>query len=131
MAISLFCIIIPQFLNIILYSMRKSNYKSKKYICTILMSLYCQIQTVNEQKANVQVDYDRLAEFLNRVTPGILEALDEAYGTNAFDDYDPNVAEVSSANVKLLKKINTSRGSDDQVCVFKRRLSKLIAVSTI
>jgi len=111
--------------------MRKSNYKSKKYICTILMSLYCQIQTVNEQKANVQVDYDRLAEFLNRVTPGILEALDEAYGTNAFDDYDPNVAEVSSANVKLLKKINTSRGSDDQVCVFKRRLSKLIAVSTI
>ncbi|KAH0948373.1 hypothetical protein HN011_010971 [Eciton burchellii] len=73
------------------------------------------IQTVNEQKANVQVDYDRLAEFLNRVTPGILEALDEAYGTNAFDDYDPNVAEVSSANVKLLKKINTSRGSDDQI----------------
>jgi len=93
------------------------------------MSLYCQIQTVNEQKANVQVDYDRLAEFLNKVTPGILEALDEAYGTNAFDDYDPNVAEVSSANVKLLKKINTSRGSDDQVCgFFKKGLNRLIAV---
>jgi len=94
------------------------------------MSLYCQIQTVNEQKANAQVDYDKLAKFLNKVTPGILEALDEAYGTNAFDDYDPNVIEVSSANVKLLKKIDTSRGSDGQVCkFFKRRLrSKLIAV---
>lgn len=70
---------------------------------------------MNEQKANAQVDYDRLANFLKRVTPGIIEALDEAYGTNAFDDYDPNIKEASSINIELLKKINTLKESDTQV----------------
>ncbi|KAL0103686.1 hypothetical protein PUN28_017742 [Cardiocondyla obscurior] len=65
------------------------------------------IQTTNEQKADAQVDYDRLAEFLKKVTPGILEALDEA--SSAFDDYNPNVSETSSTTVELLKKINTLR----------------------
>ncbi|XP_011337802.1 WD repeat-containing protein 34 isoform X2 [Ooceraea biroi] len=73
------------------------------------------IQTGNEQKENVQVDYDKLAEFLNRVTPGVLEVLDEAYGTSAFDEYDPDVTEVSTANIKLLKKINTLKESDAQI----------------
>lgn len=61
------------------------------------------------------MDYDKLADFLKKVTPGILEALDEAYGTNAFDDYDTNVTESSSASVELLKKINTSKESNTQV----------------
>jgi len=63
------------------------------------------------------VDYDKLADFLKKVTPGILEALDEAYGTNAFDDYNPNVTEGSSANVELLKKINASKESNIQVSI--------------
>ncbi|XP_014486822.1 PREDICTED: WD repeat-containing protein 34-like [Dinoponera quadriceps] len=75
------------------------------------------IQTVNEEKANAQVDYDKLAVFLKRVTPGILEALDEAYGTNAFNDYDPNVKEASAISVKLLKKIKLPMGPDDQIKV--------------
>ncbi|XP_032665594.1 WD repeat-containing protein 34-like [Odontomachus brunneus] len=75
------------------------------------------IQTTNEQKANAQVDYDKLANFLKRVTPGILEALDEAYGTSAFDDYDPNIKEASSVNIELLKKISTSKESDAQIKV--------------
>lgn len=73
------------------------------------------IQTVNGQKTDVQVNYDKLAEFLNRVTPGILEALDEAYATNAFDDYNPNVTEASSATIELLKKISTSKEADAQL----------------
>ncbi|XP_012228082.1 cytoplasmic dynein 2 intermediate chain 2-like [Linepithema humile] len=75
------------------------------------------IQTTSEEKANVQVDYDKLAGFLKKVTPGILGALDEAYGTNAFDDYDPNVTEGSFATVALLKKINTSKESNTQIKV--------------
>lgn len=77
---------------------------------------------MNEQKANAQVDYDKLADFLKRVTPGILEALDEAYGTDAFDDYDPNVKEASSVSIELLKKISTSKESDAQVYLFQSRI---------
>lgn len=71
----------------------------------------------------MQVDYDKLANFLKRVTPGILEALDEAYGTNAFDDYDPNIKEASSVNIELLKKISTLKESDAQVCLFQLRIT--------
>lgn len=73
------------------------------------------IQTVNEQKTDAQVDYDKLAEFMKKVTPGILEALDEAYATRAFDDYSPNVTETSSATVKLLKKISIPKEADTQI----------------
>ncbi|XP_011137113.1 WD repeat-containing protein 34 [Harpegnathos saltator] len=73
------------------------------------------IQTMNEQKTNVHVDYDKLADFLKRVTPGILGALDEAYGTNAFDDYDTNVKEVCSVNIELLQKITALKESDTQM----------------
>ncbi|XP_050452542.1 cytoplasmic dynein 2 intermediate chain 2-like isoform X1 [Cataglyphis hispanica] len=75
------------------------------------------IQTINKQNTDIQVDYDKLAEFLKRVTPGILEVLDEAYGSNAFDDYNPNVTETSSTNVEILKKINTLKESDTQIKV--------------
>lgn len=70
---------------------------------------------MNEQKTDAEVDYDRLAGFLKKVTPGILEALDEAYATNAFNDYNPNVTETSSATVELIKKVSTSKGVDAQV----------------
>ncbi|XP_018338558.1 PREDICTED: WD repeat-containing protein 34-like [Trachymyrmex septentrionalis] len=73
------------------------------------------IQTANGQKTDVQVDYDKLAKFMKKVTPGILEALDEAYATNAFDDYNPNVTEASSANIELLKKISTPKEPDTQI----------------
>ncbi|EFN61353.1 WD repeat-containing protein 34 [Camponotus floridanus] len=73
------------------------------------------IQTIKEQKTDIQVDYDKLAKFLKKVTPGVLEVLDEAYGSNAFDDYNPNVAEASSANVEILKKINALKESDTQL----------------
>lgn len=90
--------------------------------CPVEIS-YFQIQTENEQKTNVQVDYDKLADFLKRVTPGILGALDETYGSNAFDDYDPDVTEASSAGVELLKKINTSKESSTQVYPFLMKKS--------
>ncbi|XP_070164711.1 cytoplasmic dynein 2 intermediate chain 2 [Polyergus mexicanus] len=75
------------------------------------------IQTINKQNTDMQVDYDKLAEFLKKVTPGILEVLDEAYGSNAFDDYNPNVTETSSANVEIMKKISTLKKSDTQIKV--------------
>lgn len=75
---------------------------------------------MNGQKTDVQVDYDKLAKFLKKVTPGILETLDEAYATNAFDDYNPNVTETSSANIELLKKISTPKEPDTQVHLFNK-----------
>lgn len=66
------------------------------------------------------MDYDKLAKFLKKVTPGILEALDEAYATNAFDDYNPNVTEASSANIELLKKISIPKEPDTQVHLFNK-----------
>lgn len=78
---------------------------------------------MNKQKTDVQVDYDKLAEFLKKVTPGILEALDEA--TNAFDDYNPNVTETSSATVELIKKISTSKVVDTQVHILFNKIKWL------
>lgn len=73
---------------------------------------------MDEQKANAEVNHDKLAQFLRKVTPAVLEALDETYGTNAFDDYDPNVAEPSSTNIKFLKEIHVPKESDAQVHIF-------------
>lgn len=74
-------------------------------------------QTVYEEKQKPQVDYDKLAEFMKRVTPGIIEALDEAYGTNAFDEYDPNSNENSLATAELLHKTCTTKNCDIQMKV--------------
>lgn len=67
-----------------------------------------------------------MAEFLKKVTPGVLEVLDETYGSNAFDDYDPNVTEASSANVEILKKISALKESDTQVYFLKIRVNNHI-----
>lgn len=81
---------------------------------------------MNEQKTDAQVDYDKLAEFMKKVTPGILEALDEAYATRAFDDYSPNVTETSSATVKLLKKISIPKEADTQVRLFEIKQNNIV-----
>ncbi|XP_017886310.1 WD repeat-containing protein 34-like [Ceratina calcarata] len=72
-------------------------------------------QTVTGDEREPKVNYDRLAEFLNRVTPNVLEALDESYGTDAFDDYEPNTDEESVAGTRLLQTIKTTGGSDSQM----------------
>ncbi|XP_054011783.1 cytoplasmic dynein 2 intermediate chain 2-like [Hylaeus anthracinus] len=65
-------------------------------------------QTVIEEKKEPTVDYQKLVQFLNRVTPSIMEALDEAYETNAFEDSDPKTSEDSLASTQLLQKINST-----------------------
>ncbi|CAD1473974.1 unnamed protein product, partial [Heterotrigona itama] len=64
-------------------------------------------QTVTEEKRKPEVNYERLAQFLNRVTPGILEVLDESYGTNAFEDYEPKTDDDSLTSTQFLQKINS------------------------
>ncbi|XP_076629968.1 cytoplasmic dynein 2 intermediate chain 2 [Colletes latitarsis] len=76
-----------------------------------------EIQTVPEEKEKSEVDYQRLAQFLNKVTPSILKALDESYGTNAFEDYDPKTSDDSLASTQLLQKINTTNETDLQTKV--------------
>ncbi|XP_015602970.1 WD repeat-containing protein 34 isoform X2 [Cephus cinctus] len=72
-------------------------------------------QTIIEQRKKPQVDYQKLAAFLKRVTPGILEDLDEAYGSNAFENYDPGASGEPSTTVKLLAKLNTLEESNNEI----------------
>lgn len=64
-------------------------------------------QTTNEIKSVPSFDYDKLAAFLKRVTPGILEALDEVTESDVLDDYDPVASRESIAQVRLLTKFST------------------------
>lgn len=63
------------------------------------------------------MDYLKLAQFLNKVTPSIIKALDESYGTSAFEDYDPETNGDLFTNTELLQKINSTNETDFQVIV--------------
>ncbi|XP_015184133.1 PREDICTED: WD repeat-containing protein 34-like [Polistes dominula] len=69
-------------------------------------------QTIQEQAKTPNVDYNKLAKFLRKVTPSLLETLDAAYNTNAFEDYDTKTTKSTSANLQLLKRLNTIEESD-------------------
>ncbi|XP_035733830.1 WD repeat-containing protein 34-like [Vespa mandarinia] len=71
-------------------------------------------QTVQEQTKTPNIDYNKLANFLKRVTPSVLEALDEIHNTNAFEDYDTKTTKNTSVNLQLLKRLNTVEESDKQ-----------------
>lgn len=71
-------------------------------------------QTVQEEKKIPSIDYDKLATFLNKVTPEVLKVLDEAYNTTAFDDYNPGTSTNTPANLQLLKKLNTKEESQER-----------------
>ncbi|XP_031843226.1 cytoplasmic dynein 2 intermediate chain 2 [Nomia melanderi] len=74
-------------------------------------------QTTDEKKTKPNVDYDKLAQFLKRVTPSIIEALDESYGTNAFEDYDSKTNEDTFTSTQLLQKINTTNEAESHMKV--------------
>lgn len=74
-----------------------------------------QTQTVDQIGPSQLVDYDKLAEFLKRVTPSVLDELDEIYGSTAFNDYDPGASGEPSSSVKSLVKINTVDETDPEV----------------
>ncbi|KAK2586223.1 hypothetical protein KPH14_001481 [Odynerus spinipes] len=71
-------------------------------------------QTVQAQAKAPSVDYNKLADFLKRVTPGVLEVLDKAYNTDAFDDYDTGTATNTSANLQLLQRLSTVQDLDKE-----------------
>lgn len=72
---------------------------------------------MTEEKKKPEVNYERLAQFLNRVMPSILEVLDESYGTNAFEDYEPKTDDDSLTSTQFLQKINKVE-SDSQVDIY-------------
>lgn len=51
------------------------------------------------------MDFDKLAAFLKRVTPGVIEVLDEVYGSNAFEGYNPGASGEPAARVNLLSSL--------------------------
>ncbi|XP_017752819.1 PREDICTED: WD repeat-containing protein 34-like [Eufriesea mexicana] len=66
-----------------------------------------EIQTTSVEKMRPEINYEKLAEFLNKVTPNVLEVLDKAYGTNSFEDYEPNTEENSLTSTQFLQKIRS------------------------
>ncbi|XP_043289383.1 cytoplasmic dynein 2 intermediate chain 2-like [Venturia canescens] len=64
-------------------------------------------QTTEATKPEIEVNYDNLASFLKRVTPGVLDILDEVYGSNAFEGYNPHSSDEPSARVQLLSSFYT------------------------
>ncbi|XP_012289001.1 WD repeat-containing protein 34 isoform X2 [Orussus abietinus] len=73
-------------------------------------------QTVSERKEKVQIDYQKLAAFLKRVTPGVLVELDEAYGSSAFDNYEPSITDSeSTTTIRLSAKVNISDDSTTKI----------------
>lgn len=74
-------------------------------------------QTIIDEKKKLEVDYLKLAQFLNKVTPSIIKALDESYGTSAFEDYDPETNGDLFTNTELLQKINSTNETDFQIKV--------------
>lgn len=80
-----------------------------------ISSLRFQTQTQTEDKRTPQINYDSLADFLKRVTPGVLDLLDETHGSNAFDDYDPGAAGESSAVLQIVERFDTLEASDFKV----------------
>ncbi|XP_012261873.2 cytoplasmic dynein 2 intermediate chain 2-like isoform X1 [Athalia rosae] len=91
--------------------------QTEKVVC---QELGCQLvqrndaasQTVTQNKSMQHVDYDKLAEFLKRVSPLVMDELDEMHGSTALDDYQPSIGEVPSAGAKLLFKFNTLDETD-------------------
>lgn len=73
----------------------------------VLKNYFLQTQTVALKKQEPEVNYNNLAAFLNRITPQVLEYLDEIYGSNAFDDYDPETSRESSIIIHSLTKFNS------------------------
>lgn len=68
-------------------------------------------QTTDQEQERPQVDYKKLATFLRRVSPAILEALDEAYGDQINETDDSETHEDFSVNPQLLGKINIANES--------------------
>ncbi|KAL7294875.1 hypothetical protein TKK_0011799 [Trichogramma kaykai] len=67
-----------------------------------------QTQTANETRTNEpKYDEDKLAEFLNRVAPGVFKFLDEQHGTSAFNDYTVGSNNEPAVNIQLINRINT------------------------
>ena len=77
--------------------------------------MFLQTQTIEELPKKPIYNYENLVEFLNRVTPTILKALDEIHGNNAFDDYNPGSSDDISNTIKLLSHTNTLTSADIKV----------------
>jgi hypothetical protein len=71
---------------------------------------------VNVTKNKVpQCNYDNLATFLKRITPGVMQFLDEQYGTNAFNDYDLSGEGEPCTDIHLINRLNSFKMSDFKV----------------
>ncbi|XP_034939658.1 WD repeat-containing protein 34-like [Chelonus insularis] len=71
-----------------------------------------QTQISSDEMEKPAIDYDKLAAFLRRVTPGVLESLDEIYDNNAIDEYESVVHKDSVPPVKQLTRFSTIEQSE-------------------
>ncbi|XP_015116948.1 WD repeat-containing protein 34 [Diachasma alloeum] len=79
-----------------------------------------QTQTAEIPNAVTDIDYNKLAAFLRKVTPGILEALDDISESDVLDGYDPIATRELPLQIQLLNKFSTLEESDS-----KKKISAL------
>ncbi|XP_057320446.1 cytoplasmic dynein 2 intermediate chain 2-like [Microplitis mediator] len=88
-------------------------YKNKNIQSTVQHSVETQTEAGQSPK-DVAVDYDKLAAFLNKVTPKVLEALDEIYDNHTINSYEPIGSRDNDYQLKLLNKFSTIDEFDKQ-----------------
>lgn len=71
------------------------------------LTCFFQTQTVEVTSPNVEVNYANLASFLKRITPSVMEMLDEVHDSNAFEGYHPSSSDEPTARVQMLSSFYT------------------------
>lgn len=73
-----------------------------KYICALTDLVQVQTDHVQPEMMTAEnVDYDKLAAFLNRICPKVLTELDKMNRSRAFDGYEPIEDDTDGAVKKL------------------------------
>lgn len=105
--------------NLFLFNSIKLNfYIIYDILIQKFLFLLYQVQTSAEEQLQeaLKVDYNKLASFLNRVTPGVLRALDEIYDNNTINAFEEIALKDSTLQIRLLTKLSTLEESKLKVC---------------
>ncbi|XP_044581779.1 cytoplasmic dynein 2 intermediate chain 2-like isoform X1 [Cotesia glomerata] len=88
-------------------------YKNKNVQSNIQHSVETQTEAENQPK-EIAIDYGKLSAFLKKVTPKVLEALDEIYDNHTINSYEPIGSRDNDYQLKLLNKFSTIDEFDSQ-----------------
>lgn len=77
--------------------------------------LFFKTQTVSPPSKAPEYNEASLASFLKRITPSVLQYLDEKNETSSFNDYELRDESKLTRNIQLINRINTLETSEFKV----------------